>query len=98
MYAATAKGRGLVKPDILEDEGYRALRCDVLSTSSVVSAYIDYFGFGPTNAGGLGIGYGLKSDALHMMVSSYEKSGITADTFLDNMEEAAERFLGILVN
>ena len=96
MYANTTNGEGLVKPEIYDDEGYRALRCDLLSTSSVTSAYIDYFGFGPVMANGLGIGYGLKTDALHMMVSSYEKSDVGADTFLNNMEEAANRFLEIL--
>ena len=96
MYANTASGEGLVKPEIFDDEGYRALRYDVLSTSSSTSACIDYFGFGPVVADGLGIGYGLKTDALHMMVASYEKSGVGADVFLDSMEEAAKRFLEIL--
>ena len=96
MYAGAANGAGLVKPEIFEDEGYRVLRHDTLSTSSATAACIDYFGFGPTVADGLGIGYGLKADALHMMVSSYEKSGVTADIFLDAMEEAAEKFLAIL--
>ena len=96
MYSNTANGETLVKPEIFEDDGYRALRHDALSTSSTTSACIDYFGFGPVVADGLGIGYGLKSDALHMMVSSYDKSDVTADVFLDNMEEAAKKFLGIL--
>ena len=96
MYANTASGKGLIKPEIFDDEGYLALRSDALSTSSITSAYIDYFGFGPVAADGLGIGYGVKSDALHMMVSSYKTSDVTADIFLDNMEEAAKRFLEIL--
>ena len=96
IYAGTADWAGLAKPDIFEDEGYLVLRHDMLSTSSAIIACIDYFGFGPVVAGGLGIGYGLKADALHVMVSSYEKSDVTADIFLDAVEEAAEKLLQIL--
>jgi carnitine O-acetyltransferase len=87
---------GFAEPEIFKDEGYLALRHDTLSTSSATAACIDFFGFGPVVADGLGIGYGLKDDALHMMISSYETSDVTADSFLDAMEEAAERFLQIL--
>jgi carnitine O-acetyltransferase len=96
MYAGAANGAGLAKPEIFDDAGYRALRHDTLSTSSATAACIDYFGFGPVVADGLGIGYGLKDDALHLMVSSYATSDVSADVFLHNMEEAAERFLAIL--
>ena len=84
------------KPDIFDDEGFRTLKNDVLSTSSVTAPYIEFFGFAPVVQEGLGLGYGLRDDSLAMMVCAYEKSGIKPDTFLDNMEEAAKRFLEIL--
>ncbi|MCL1992889.1 MAG: choline/carnitine O-acyltransferase [Spirochaetes bacterium] len=94
IYAGTAKG--VAKPALFDDEGFAALRYDKISTSSSTAPYLDYFGFPPVVPDGLGVGYGLKADALYLTVSSYGKSDVSADAYLDNIEEAALRLLEIL--
>ena len=96
MYSGTPKGAGLMEPGILNLEGYRALRRDVLSTSSITAPFIDYFGFGPVVQDGIGIGYGFKGDALHLMVTTYPESGFKAHEFIDAVEEMANKLLILL--
>jgi len=83
-------------PEIFTDEGYCALRHDVLSTSSVTAPFIDYFGFGPVVNDGMGIGYGIRSDGLHLMVSAYSQSGITPTSFLDRIDLLGKRLLKLI--
>lgn len=83
-------------PEIFTDEGYCALRHDVLSTSSVTAPFIDYFGFGPVVNDGMGIGYGIRSDGLHLMVSAYSQSGITPASFLDRIDLLGKRLLKLI--
>ncbi len=80
-------------PALFESEGFRALKHDALSTSSIVAPCIDYFGFAPVVADGAGLGYGLNADALHVAVSAYAESGLQPELFLDAVEQAGERLL-----
>jgi len=96
MYQNTQKGVGLEDTGFLDSAGYQALCKDTLSTSSITGPSIDFFGFAPVVADGLGIGYGLKEDALQLMVSSYKKSGIEPEEFIHTLEETAEEFFRIL--
>lgn len=53
-----------------ESPGWLILRDDYLSTSSVPSANIEFFGFGPTTAKCLGIGYVLLPDRFNVYLSA----------------------------
>jgi hypothetical protein len=96
MFADTAKGESIPLPGVFQDPGFLLLRHDGLSTSSIFSPCIDYFSFPPVVADGLGVGYLVKDDALHLAITSYAASGVAADKFIDSAEEAAKRLLGIL--
>lgn len=79
-------------PDIFFTEGYKALRHDTLSTSSITAPYIDFFSFFPVVEDGIGIGYGIKEDALHVAISAYPDSKIDPNKFIDEMEQAVNIF------
>ncbi len=81
---------------LLEDKGYRVLRHNTLSTSSVVAPAVDFFSFAPVMADGLGIGYGLKHDSLQLAVAAYEASGVRARQYLDLVEQEAAVLLDLL--
>lgn len=91
-----AQIQGLPLPDVFATEGYKALRYDTLSTSSITAPFIDFFSFGPVVKDGLGIGYGIKPDSLHVVVSVYQDSAIDPAKFIDEMEQAAEMFYRFL--
>ncbi|WP_328406853.1 choline/carnitine O-acyltransferase [Nocardia sp. NBC_00403] len=55
---------------IYESPGWTILRDDYLSTSSVPSANIRFFGFGPTTAQCIGIGYVLLPGSLNIYLSA----------------------------
>lgn len=84
-----AQIENLPLPDILSDLGYKTLRHDALSTSSTTAPYIDFFSFGPVVDDGIGIGYGIRNDGLHLAVSAYGNSHITPETFIAELEKAA---------
>ena len=79
-------------PYIFETQGYKILKHDTLSTSSTTAPFIDFFGFGPVARDGIGIGYGFKSDALHVAVSAYDDSGIKPHEFINTLDELAKDF------
>lgn len=85
-------------PDIFETQGYKTLKHDILSTSSTTAPFIDFFGFGPVVWEGLGIGYGIKSDALHIAVSAYEGSGIKPQEFINTLDELGREFCTLAMN
>jgi len=84
-----AKSENLPLPEIFETEAFRALKRDTLSTSSMTAPYISFFGFGPVASNGLGIGYGVKDDALCLSVSAYGDSGFSAAEFAEKVEKLA---------
>lgn len=88
-----AQIENLPLPDILSDEGYQALRHDIICTSSTTAPYIDFFSFGPTMADGLGIGYGIAADGLHIAVSAYDDSNIVPEQFIDEIQKAASKII-----
>ena len=53
-----------------ETPGWRIMRDDCLSTSSVASDSIDYFGFGPTGAQCIGVAYMLRPGGLSVHLSA----------------------------
>ena len=91
-----AQVHDLPLPDIFSAEGYKTLRHDTLSTSNTTAPFIDFFTFGPVVDDGFGIGYGIKEDALHISVTTYDESAASPERFIDEVERAAEEFYDIL--
>lgn len=66
-----ARRRGEPEPPALYDSpGWRILRDDFLSTSSVPSPRVQYFGFGSTSPTCIGVGYGLQHDRFDVFLST----------------------------
>jgi len=84
-------------PAVFQTAGYRALKHDVLSTSSIPGSAIDYFAFVPVVQDGLGLGYALSDNGLHVAVSSYEESGIHPSDFIQALEDAGTKLLTLLL-
>lgn len=82
-------------PPVFSCEGYRTLRRDTLSTSNTTAPFIDFFGFGPVAPDGLGIGYGIKNEALHIAVCAYDKTNIEPMRFISEIENAAQLLFGL---
>lgn len=82
-------------PSVFETTGYKTLTYSALSTSSTTAPYIQYFGFGPVVTDGIGVGYGLKSDALHLSISAYRDSTIDPAEFIDTIEKLADEFFAL---
>lgn len=92
------RGEAVELPAVFSCTGYQMLKHDAVSTSSTTAPFIDYFGFGPVVEDGIGIGYGVKGDALHIMVSAFDKSGVRPAAFLDALEECAEQLMRALTD
>lgn len=84
------------EPCLLNTSGYQILKHNTISTSSTTAPFIDYFGFGPVEQDGIGIGYGVKTDGMHLSVSAYRNSGIVPDKFVNELKSLAERMLFLL--
>lgn len=82
-------------PGIFATEGFRTLKHDAISTSSTTAPYIEYFGFCPVVPDGIGLGYGIKNDALHLVVCAYDDSTIKPEEFLTTLEEMAYQFFNL---
>lgn len=83
-------------PAFFHTEAYRKLKYDQMSTSSVMGSMVKYFCFGPVVKDGLGLGYGVKREALHLVVSSYAESDLLPDDFHAAMQEIAEDWFALL--
>ena len=83
-------------PGIFTCEGYKSLRNDALSTSSSTAPFIEFFGFGPVVTDGIGLGYGVKEDGLHIAVSAYPDSGVNPTEFLDTLDRIGTKLLEFL--
>lgn len=82
-------------PPLFETVGYQTLKHDAHCTSSTAAPYIDFFGFGPVVADGIGIGYGLQAEALHISVSAYQDSRIAPEEYINALDELAEQFFSL---
>lgn len=91
MYAPGAPEHAL-----FSSEGYCALTADAMSTSSITGPAVDYFAFAPVASDGVGLGYGLNADALHVAVTSYAPSGVAPAAFIGTVEQTAMEFFDIL--
>ncbi|MCD7947414.1 MAG: choline/carnitine O-acyltransferase [Oscillospiraceae bacterium] len=82
-------------PAIFQTAGYRKLKYDILSTSSIPGSAVDYFAFVPVVPDGLGVGYALYDSGLHVAVSSYAESGVRPGAFLQALEDTGRRLLDL---
>ena len=66
---ALAKGGPL--PAIFSDPSYARMSHNVLSTSTLVSPFLDGGGFGPVVADGFGVGYGTTDNGIAFAITTY---------------------------
>ena len=84
------------EPALFSTAGFKALTSDVMSTSSVSGPSIEHFFFAPVASDGIGVGYGLSSEALHLAVTAYGASGIHPERFVAQVEATGRRLIEIL--
>lgn len=82
-----AEESGIPKPAIFTDPSYARMNHNILSTSTLVSPFLDGGGFGPVVADGYGVGYGTTDDGIAFVVTTYN-SKKELDSFLSNLETA----------
>ena len=85
-------------PDLFADVGWQKLTHNTLSTSSIAAPFIRFFGFGPVECDGLGIGYSLNPSGLQLVVTSAKDSGIDANDFVHAFEFQADNIKKIILN
>ncbi len=76
--------------------GWRVMRDDYLSTSSVASADIDYFGFGPTGARCVGVAYMLRPGGLSVHLSAPRALSGELTAFADALRAAVRELQELL--
>ncbi|MDL2306555.1 choline/carnitine O-acyltransferase [Desulfovibrio sp. OttesenSCG-928-C06] len=76
-------------PAIFNDNGWKALKHDALSTSGIGGAFILYFGFGPVVADGIGAGYAPSAAFTSLTITAFRDKSPAADAFVIAFEEAA---------
>lgn len=60
-------------PSIFTDPSYQRMNHNVLSTSTLVSPFLDGGGFGPVVDDGFGIGYGTTDTGIAFVMTTYRK-------------------------
>mmetsp|Transcript_52337 Transcript_52337/g.131459 ORF Transcript_52337/g.131459 Transcript_52337/m.131459 type:complete len:602 (-) Transcript_52337:128-1933(-) len=80
-------------PEIFRDPAYTKFCTSVLSTSNCGSPCLDFFGFGPVCAQGLGLGYIIHNDALHITITSFTNK---AKTYKAHLESALTDLMAVL--
>jgi carnitine O-acetyltransferase len=89
---------GVTEPLALYDSpGWLIMRDDCLSTSSLPSSRIKYFGFGPTSSRCIGIGYALLPDRFDLYLSTSQASSDQMHTFADELTSAIHELEDLLV-
>ncbi len=92
-----ARRRGEPEPPALYDSpGWRVLRDDFLSTSSVPSPRVQYFGFGSTSPTCIGVGYGLQHDRFDIYLSTPASVREQMVVFADRLREAVAELTELL--
>ncbi|KAH9261555.1 hypothetical protein BASA81_000211 [Batrachochytrium salamandrivorans] len=83
-----ATERGMPKPAIFTSPGYIKLNQSVLSTSNCGNPSLRFFGFGPVCPQGFGIGYIIKDDSIHFMITSKRRQ---TERYRDTLQVVLER-------
>ncbi len=79
-----------------ESPGWIKLRSDSLSTSSAPSPTIQYFGFGSTGPGCIGIGYLVRGDVINCYLSTAQGEEAALESFIVNYDKALRELSGLL--
>lgn len=72
-------------PSIFADPSYARMNHNVLSTSTLVSPFLDGGGFGPVVEDGYGIGYGTTDERIAFSITTYRKD---MDKFVRELEQS----------
>lgn len=83
-------------PALFTDQGWKALKTNTLSTSGVATPSIAFFGFGPVEKNGYGIGYSIGIDALRLVISSFKNSSSSSKQFKNAFIEVSTKLHHIL--
>ena len=87
---------GVTDRDLHGSPGWRILRDDVLSTSSVPSPRVQFFGFGSTSRTCIGVGYGLQHDRFDIHLSTPASVREQMTVFADRVCDAVEELVALL--
>ncbi len=88
---------GATEPMALYDSpGWTVMRNDYLSTSSVPSPAVQYFGFGSTSPTCIGVGYALMNDRFDIYLSTPRTVGDQMRVFADRLREALAELQDLL--
>jgi len=58
-------------PPLYLDKAYPLMKTDMMSTSNCGNKVLSLFGFGPTASTGLGLGYIIKENDIHVNITSF---------------------------
>lgn len=88
---------GVTEPIALYDSpGWKVMRDDYLSTSSVPSPRVQYFGFGSTSPTCIGVGYGLQHDRFDIYLATPRSVAEQMSVFADRVREAVAELDALL--
>lgn len=80
-------------PNLFTDKSYKTLVRSELSTSNCGGVGIQWFGFGPVEADGLGLGYAIFDDEIHINITSWQGQ---ADAFAQSLTKSFDRITDFL--
>jgi carnitine O-palmitoyltransferase 2 len=92
-----AEETNIAKPAIFTDPSYARMNYNILSTSTLVSPFLDGGGFGPVVPDGFGVGYGTTDDAIAFVVTTYN-SKADLEKFTANLDIALKAIRDVLSN
>lgn len=78
-------------PAIFRDASYPRMNHNILSTSTLVSPFLDGGGFGPVVEDGFGVGYGTTDDGIAFVATTYRGRN-DMQQFLQALRESLEQF------
>ena len=86
-----------IKPDIFEDDAYRMINHNILSTSTLSSPVVIGGGFGPVVEDGYGIGYMIQDQRLGVVITSYRNQR-SVDEYVNSLEESFKDIHKVLLS
>jgi carnitine O-acetyltransferase len=88
---------GVTEPlGLYETPGWRKMRDDYLSTSSVPSWAVQYFGFGSTSSRCIGIAYALMPERFNVYLSTPRSVADEMFVFAEKLKEAVRELQALL--
>ncbi|GAA4860971.1 choline/carnitine O-acyltransferase [Pseudonocardia benzenivorans] len=93
-----ATRRGEPAPALFDSPGWRILRDDRLSTSSVPSPHVRFWGFGSTGAQCIGVGYALMPSRFDLYLSTPRAVAATMAAFAAELPRAVAQMESLLAD